>query len=66
MQVIEKALEIEGDMLENMENGARETPNFKRPRYQGPSNWRAPNLRIGGGMGSRVIPAQRNVNLGWG
>jgi len=33
MQAVEKALEIEGDMLENPENSAREIFNIKPPRY---------------------------------
>jgi len=65
MQAVEKVLEIKADMLENSENRASEVSNFKHPRYQGPSNWRTTNLRIRDGMGSSVIPIQRNLNLGW-
>jgi len=36
---MEKALEIEEDMLENQENKIRKIHNCRRPQYQGPSGW---------------------------
>ena len=66
MQAVEKALEVEADMLEDSENRARETLSFTHPRYQGPLNWRIHNFRTDRNKGSNEILVQRSINLSWG
>ena len=52
MQAVEKALEVEADMLEDPENKASETLRFKRLQYKGPPNWRAHSYKNDRNMGT--------------
>jgi len=63
MQAVEKVLEVEADMLEDLENRVRETLSFKRLLYQVPFNWKTPRFETGGNRESSEILVQRSINL---
>ena len=66
MQEVEKALEIEGDMLDNLKYHAKEVPTSKCQHYQGPSSWKTPNFRTGGSVGFNLFPVSNSRSFGQG
>ena len=65
IQVVEKALEVERDILEDQKVKSRELPPSKRPHYQETPSSKMLNLRFNRSMGSSVVPASRHNGGTW-
>jgi len=65
IQAVEKALEVQRDILEEQEVRNKESLITKRARYHETPNSRVPNFRFNRNTGSSIVPASRYNRSLW-